>query len=442
MSSFQSKSAQRRLNVLSQHLNDNTNNHSISSENENNPQNESPVLNSFCYNKQLPPIDGDYLQFNDLITPEQQKMRLKVRNFMKKHIAPIVDEYTEKAEFPWHILPLLAQEGILAGTACGPANYSLMDANVIALEMSRIDNSLSTLFSIHGSIVMPCIGLLGTDEQKSRFIPKMSRLEKIGAFALTEPNVGSDASHIETTATLSPDGRHYVINGEKRWIGAGVHADVIIVWATNTETKQVNGFIVEKGTPGFTSSKIEHKAGLRSMENANLYFNDCKIPVENFLPGASDFKSGPSRILQMSRITVGWMAVGMGMGAYEAALQYTRNRKQFGRPVAKFQIVQEKLVRCLGTVQSTLLLAHRITQLFESNKMTAGQSALAKAHCTLRIREALSLAREVMGGNGIIYDFGVARHFMDMEAVYTFEGTYEINTLVTGREITGLSAFK
>jgi len=280
----------------------------------------------------------------------------------------------------------------------------------------------------------------GSEEQKQKYLSKMANLELLGAFALTEPLVGSDASHLKTTAHKVDGG--WILNGEKKWIGNGTIADIVIIWATNTSTKKVNGFIVEKNTKGFTTEAIVNKIALRSIQNAHMYLKNCFIPDSQRLPLAVDFQSGPAKCLFLTRIIVSWIALGVAIGAYENCLAYVKNRKQFDVPLANFQISQEKLVTMLSHIQAMFMLSWRVSKLYDEGKLTMGQATMCKAYNSEMGRECVSLAREMQGGNGILYDYGVAKHFVDMEAIYTYEGTYEINTLVTGREITGLPAFK
>jgi glutaryl-CoA dehydrogenase len=286
---------------------------------------------------------------------------------------------------------------------------------------------------------MGSIAHCGSDEQKERWLPAMSRLEKIGAFALTEPDGGSDvAGGLKTTARR--EGDTWVLNGAKRWIGNATFADLVIVWARDEEDNKVKGFVVEKGTSGFTATKIEHKMALRTVQNADITLTDCRVPESNRLRNARGFRD-TADILRKTRGGVAWQAVGVMMGAYELALAYAKERKQFGRPIAGFQLVQDLLVKILGNVTTSLGMVVRLAQLQDQGVYRDEHSALAKAVCTVRMREAVGWAREILGGNGIVLDYDVARFVADAEAVYSYEGTREINSLITGRAITGLGAF-
>jgi glutaryl-CoA dehydrogenase len=266
----------------------------------------------------------------------------------------------------------------------------------------------------------------------------MARMEKIGAFGLTEPHGGSDvAAGLETTARR--EGDEWVLNGAKRWIGNATFADLVIIWARDEEN-HVRGFMVEKGTPGFTATKIEHKIALRTVENADVTLTDCRVPEADRLQRANGFRD-TADILRRTRGGVAWQSVGVMMGAYELALAYAKERRQFGRPIGQFQLVQDLLVRILGNVTSSLGMVVRLAQLQDSGVYRDEQSAMAKAFCTVRMREAVGWAREILGGNGIVLDYKVGRFVADAEAIYSYEGTREINSLITGRAITGLGAF-
>jgi acyl-CoA oxidase len=289
--------------------------------------------------------------------------------------------------------------------------------------------------------VMLTLQQCGSEQQKQKWLPKLAKIEAIGAFGLTEPDAGSDASGLKTTAKKVPGG--WLLNGQKRWIGNASFADVTIIWARNLETNDINAFLVEKNTPGFSTEIIKNKMAFRSIQNAHITMKDCFVGEDARLPNAQSFLHGTAGILSASRILVSWMPVGMAMGAYDFALKYTKQRSQFGSPLASFQLVQEKLVRMLATIQSMFLMSWRLSEIFEKHgTVTRGQSSLVKAHNSLRGRECVALARELVGGNGIIYDNVVARMFVDMETAHTYEGTYEVNTLVCGREITGIAAFR
>src|SRR6478609_5649535 len=279
----------------------------------------------------------------------------------------------------------------------------------------------------------------GSEEQKRRWLPAMSRFEKIGAFALTEPHGGSDvAGGMETTARR--EGDEWVINGAKRWIGNATFADLVVVWARDVETNRVLGFVVEKGTPGFTATKIENKFALRIVQNADIVLDECRVPEANRLQNANSFRD-TAEILRRTRSGVAWQAVGVQFAAYELALQYAKERTQFGRPIGKFQMVQDLLVKMLGNATACAGMMARLAQLQHEGVYRDEQSALAKAYCTSRMRETVHWARELLGGNGIVLDYNIGRFVADSEALYSYEGTREMQTLIVGKSVTGLSAF-
>jgi glutaryl-CoA dehydrogenase len=307
------------------------------------------------------------------------------------------------------------------------------------LELARIDCSIATFHGVHSGLAMGSIYLCGSDEQKQRWLPAMQRAEKIGAFGLTEPEVGSGAARgLATTARRH--GKAWILNGHKRWIGNATFADLTIIWARDVDDNQVKGFVVEKGTPGFAAEKMQHKMALRVVQNADITLTDCRVPDENRLEKAASFKD-TAAVLRMTRAGVAWEAVGCAQGAYEHALRYACEREQFDRPIARFQLVQDLLVRMLSNVTASQCMVLRLSQLQDAGLMSEEHASLAKAFCTVRARETVGWARELLGGNGILLDHHVARFVADAEAIYSYEGTREINALVVGRAITGYGAF-
>jgi glutaryl-CoA dehydrogenase len=384
----------------------------------------------------------DLFRFDELLTPRERALRDKVRAFCNEHVVPIINDYWERAEFPFELIPRIAELGIVGGTikGYGCPGFSSVEVGIIAAELARGDGSVGTFVGVTSGLAMGAIAACGSEEQKQRWLPAMARLEKIGAFALTEPYVGSDAAHIRTTARRVSGG--YLLNGAKRWIGNATFADVIVVWAQDEETGRVGGFLVEKGTPGYQATKIEGKIAKRSVINADITLENVFVPEENRLPFARSFRD-TANILKNTRYGVAWEAVGHAQAAYELALEYTLQREQFGRPIAGFQLVQQKLVHMLGDLTAIQLMAWRLSKLRDEDEtqVTEGMASLAKQYCAAKARQIVALGREVLGGNGILLDRHIARHFADIEAVYTYEGTNEINTLVVGREITGIAAF-
>jgi len=308
------------------------------------------------------------------------------------------------------------------------------------MEMSRIDSSIATFFGVHDGLAMGSIYAAGSEEQKQKWLPPMARFEKIGCFGLTEPLVGSGASGGLTT-TAKREGDSWVLNGQKKWIGNSPWCDVSVIWARDVADNQVKGFIVEnKTTPGFSVEKIENKIALKMVQNGLITMKDCRVPEENRLQAGKSFRD-VARVLKMTRYLVAWEATGCQMGAYEHAVKYAQERQQFGKPIGSFQLVQDLLAKMLGNVTASQSLVVRAAQLEAEGKLTDQHAALAKAFTTARMRETVAWARELLGGNGIVADYNVARFFADAEALYTYEGTYQMQNLIVGKAITGLGAF-
>ncbi|XP_021288990.1 acyl-coenzyme A oxidase 4, peroxisomal [Herrania umbratica] len=389
----------------------------------------------------FPPPASDYYQFDDLLSPEEQAIRKKVRECMEKEVAPVMTEYWEKAEFPFQIVPKLAALRIAGGTikGYGCPGLSITGSAISTSEVARVDASCSTFILVHSSLAMLTIALCGSEEQKQKYLPSLAQLKTIACWALTEPDYGSDASALKTTATKVKGG--WILEGQKRWIGNGTFADVLVIFARNTTTNQINGYLVKKDSPGLTATKIANKIGLRIVQNGDILLKKVFVPDEDRLPGVNSFQD-TSKVLAVSRVMVAWQPIGISMGVYDMCQRYLKERKQFGAPLAAFQINQQKLALMLGNVQAMTLVGWRLCKLYEEGKMTPGQASLGKSWITLRARETVSLGRELLGGNGILADFLVAKAFCDLEPIYTYEGTYDINSLVTGREITGFASFK
>ncbi|MCW1967606.1 MAG: acyl-CoA dehydrogenase family protein [Anaerolineae bacterium] len=382
----------------------------------------------------------DFCNLDGLLTPDERAVRDKARAFAETEIRPIIADYWERDETPFALLPKLAALNLAGGTIKGYdcPGLSAVAAGLVSMELTRGDGSVATLFGVHSGLAMYSIAFLGNDEQKQRWLPAMAKMEKFGAFGLTEPNVGSAASTIQTTARK--DGDFYVLNGAKRWIGGATFADVVGIYAQDDQTGQISGFLVEKGTPGFTATKIQHKLALRALPNADIKLENCIVPASNKLGNCHSFKD-LARVLVATRLGVAWGAIGNAQAAYEYALAYAKQRQQWGRPIAGFQMIQDKLVRMLADLEAMKIMTWRLSALADQGQLTDAQASLAKMHNAAKSREIVALAREIMGGNGILIDNHVARHFADAEAVYSYEGTNEVNTLVVGREITGVQAF-
>ncbi|MCK2238472.1 MULTISPECIES: acyl-CoA dehydrogenase family protein [unclassified Crossiella] len=381
-------------------------------------------------------LTGDFYGFQHLLDDREQDIVRRTREFLAAEVAPIANAAWATAEFPHEVVKGFAGLDI-AGLAYR-GERSLL-TGFLAMELNRVDPSLATFFGVHSGLAMGSVNRCGSEEQKQRWLPAMARMEQIGAFALTEPEGGSDVSGgMRTTARR--EGDTWILNGAKRWIGNATFADLIVVWARDEADNKVKGFVVERGTPGFTATRIEHKVALRTVQNADITLTDCRVPEANRLQRATGFRD-TADILRQTRGGVAWQAVGVMMGAYEKALAYATQREQFGRPIAGFQLVQDLLVRILANVTTSLALVVRLAQLQDEGVYRDEHSALAKAVCTVRMREAVGWAREILGGNGIVLDYDVARFVADAEAIYSYEGTREMNTLIVGRAITGHSAF-
>ena len=385
--------------------------------------------------------DSDFYSLELLLDPADRELVHRVREFMEKEIEPVINRYWTREEFPRELIPALAGLGLaglpFTGYGC-PGRGNLLDG-MLAMELARVDSSIATFFGVHSGLAMGSIYLCGSEEQKQRWLPAMARMEKIGAFGLTEPEVGSGASRGLTT-TARRDGDNWVLDGQKKWIGNATFADYVIIWARDVEDNQVKGFVVEPPAAGFSTTKMRDKIALRVVQNATITLDGVRVPEASRLQNANSFRD-TAKVLRLTRAGVAWMAVGCARGAYEHALAYAKERQQFGQPIAGFQLVQDQLVRMLSNVTASACLCVRLSQLQEAGHAGDQQSALAKAFCTVRMRETVGLARELLGGNGILLEYHVGRFVADAEAIYSYEGTREINTLIVGRAITGTSAF-
>jgi glutaryl-CoA dehydrogenase len=385
-------------------------------------------------------LGTDYLFLKDQLTPGQLDYLRRTREFVDHEVLPVINGYWERAEFPWPLVEKLAKLGVVGdgiqGYGCPPLDP--LSRGLVYMELSRGDGSLGTFVGVQAGLAMQSIAQCGSEEQKQRWLPGMARLEKIGAFALTEPDHGSDSVSLESTARR--DGDSYVIDGAKKWIGNGSIADVIVVWARDTEDGQVKGFLVEKGTPGYQAEVIEGKGSLRAVWQAQIALEGVRVPAENRLPGANSF-ADCARVLVGTRSACAWMALGHAVAGAEAALSYAKRRKQFGKSLASFQIVQQRLVHMLADVTAMQLYCMQIARLAEAGTLAPTLAGLAKLHNTSKARGVLAEARDLLGGNGILLDFHVIRHMVDNEAVHTFEGTETMQTLIVGRDITGVGAF-
>lgn len=391
--------------------------------------------------KELPPINGDFYHIEDKLSTEDKIIQLKVRDFMEKEISPIVNNYWLRDEFPFEIIEKFAALNICGYTyeGYGCAGGSSLMEGVIAAEIARVDASIATFFGVQSGLAMGSIYICGSEAQKEEWLPRMQQMKVIGAFGLTEPEVGSGAAG-GLTCTCKKTESGWVLNGQKKWIGNSTFSDITIIWARDLDDGQVKGFIVRKENPGFAVEKIKGKMALRIVQNGLITLTDCVVPESDRLQNANSFKD-TAKVLQMTRAGVAWMAVGCARGAYENALDYTRKREQFGKPIASFQLIQNHLVEMLSNLTAMQTLVYRLSEMQDNGDLKDEHASLAKVFCSLRTRDIVSKAREVMGGNGILLEYNVARFLADAEAIYSYEGTKEINSLIVGRSITGFSAF-
>jgi glutaryl-CoA dehydrogenase len=392
--------------------------------------------------KPLPAPNSDFYQLVDVLNAKELALVKKVRAYMETKVAPIINKYWSEDAFPFELLPSFKELGLgglgFEGYGCAGGNQKLF--GFVAMELARVDASISTFFGVHSGLAMGSIYLDGSEEQKQKWLPPMARWEKIGCFGLTEPLVGSGASGGLLT-TAKREGDTWVLNGQKRWIGNSPWCDVSIIWARDVADNQVKGFIVEnKATPGFSVEKIEHKVALKVVQNGQITLKDCRVPEANRLQGGNSFRD-TARVLRMTRYMVGWASTGVQMGAFETALKYAQERMQFGRPIGSFQLMQDLLAKMLANVTACQCLMVRLAQMDDEGKLDDHHAALAKAFCTAKSRETVAWGRELLGGNGIVADYNAGRFFADAEALYSYEGTYQMQNLIVGKAITGLSAF-
>lgn len=384
-------------------------------------------------------LGTDFYLIDELLTDEERRIRNKVRAFCDEEVIPIINDYWERAEVPFELIPQIAALEVAGGSikGYGCPGMSTIAAGLVLQELSRADASLCVVFGATSSLAMASIAMLGSEEQKQRWLPPMARLEKQGAFGLTEPEHGSDAVALETRAHR--DGKAYVINGAKRWIGGASYADVTIIWARD-DNGDVGGFLVEKGTPGLETKVMTGKVAMRASWQADVILTQVRVPIENRLALSRSFKD-TARVLTEARCGIAWHAVGHAMAAYEVALSYTKERILFGKPLATSQIIQNKLAVMLAKLTSMQLLCLRLAQLQAEGQVTDARASLAKMNNARLAREIVADAREMLGGNGILLEYQIARHHADIEGVFTYEGTDTIQSLIVGREIAGEQAF-
>jgi len=382
----------------------------------------------------------DYFKFDDYLTDKQRETRDRVRDYVQNVVLPGINPFWEKAEFPHDIAMKLLDVGIIGGPigTHGGAGLDFVEMGQTIFELAKGDGSIGTFYGVHSGLAMGSISLLGSEEQKDRWLPAMSKLEKIGAFALTEPEVGSNAVQIKTTATR--DGDHYILNGAKRWIGNASIAGVLIIWARDEDGK-FGGFVIEdpQTVEGVTIKDIWGKVGKRALLNADITLDNVRVPAANRLENVSSFKH-MAQVLGMGRYGVAWEAAGCATGAFEYALDYALNREQFGKPIAGFQLIQHKLVEMATEVTLMKSLCWQLSQLMGKWQVNEGMLSMAKYNNARKARYVTGLARETLGGNGMVIDNHVARLWTDAEIIYTYEGTNEVNLLLVGRDLTGINA--
>jgi glutaryl-CoA dehydrogenase len=382
----------------------------------------------------------DYFHVRDQFTDEQWEHFMATRRFVDREVLPAINAYWEAAELPWPLMRRLADLGLygedIDGYGC--PGMSPLARGLVNMELHRGDGSIGTFLGVQSGLAMKSVALLGSEEQKQRWLPAMARLEAVGAFALTEPAHGSDSVALETGARR--DGDDWILDGEKRWIGNGSIADVVVVWARSKEDGQVKGFLVEKDMPGFHAETIGGKGASRAIWQAQISLDGVRVPEASRLPGAEHFRDA-GRVLVTTRTTCAWGALGHAVGAYDAALTYSKKRTQFGKPLCSFQIVQERLVRMLAEVTGMQLYCMQLARLEEEGRLTDTIAGLAKLNNTRKARQVIADARDMLGGNGVLLENHVIRHMGDIEVIHTYEGTETMQTLIVGRDITGVGAF-
>lgn len=384
-----------------------------------------------------PPFpDADLMHVVELLPPPERERYARIREFLQASVRQASVEYWNREEFPFGLLADMGRHGLGALQVDGS---SALFKGLMYVEMARADVSLSALAGIHNELIVGMVGQLGSDEQRRRWLPGLRNFAQLGAFALTEPGHGSDISRgLEASARRA--GTEWILNGEKRWIGAGTIADFALVWARDEADQAIKGFIVETDRPGYSATKISNKIGLRIMQNADIVLEDVRIPAGNLLPGAADFASA-NGLLRDSRAWAGWQAAGIQLAAFDVAREYALERRQFGRPLAGFQLVQQQLADILGNASASLSLMVQLARIQADGTLEMAQAAMAKATTTRLARSSVAMGRSLLGGNGISSDYEMAKLFGDAEILYTYEGSYEINSLLVGRAVTGISAF-
>ncbi|WP_043447742.1 acyl-CoA dehydrogenase family protein [Arthrobacter sp. L77] len=385
----------------------------------------------------LPYADGDFFAFEELLSDKERSRLQEIRGWLTREVRPHAVDWWNKGVFPQDLIPKVAELDPMSPVY--RQGYSNLFAGMTHAEFTRADTSFATFMGVHDGLFTGSIEALASKEQQEEWLPDIYAMKKIGAFGLTEPLGGSDVAG-GTRTTARRDGGSWVLNGAKRWIGNATFSDWVVIYARDLADNQVKGFMVDTTLPGFSSSKIENKIALRTVENADIVLDDVVVSDDCHLKGANSFRD-TNKVLKVTRLAVGWQAVGQQLAAFDVARRYAVEREQFGRPIASFQLVQQQLVLILGNAMSSMGMMVRLSQLEDAGKAKDEQSALAKAFTTARMRESVAAGRNILGGNGIVVDYEMAKIFSDAEAIYSYEGTQEINTLVAGRSITGIAAF-
>ena len=389
----------------------------------------------------LTPLASDFYGFEAALTDREKDLLSRLRNYLETEVKPVVNDHWERAEFPLFVAKGLAELGLfgMPWEEVRPFENSAVFRGWVALELARVDASIATLVGMQNGLVMGAVGVAGSPEQRAEWLPRFADASILGCFGLTEPLSGSDSARgLRTTAT--PDGDDWILDGAKRWIGNGTIADVAVIWAKSTVDGQVKGFLVPTDSPGFTATKIENKIALRMVQNADIVLDGVRVPERNRLQRGDSFRE-TAAVLRLTRAEVAWAAIGNSIGAYEASLRYATERIQFGETLVHHQLIQEHFARMIGNITASIALCTRVSQMQDEETQRDENAALAKELACSRMRETVAWAREAMGGNGIVLDNDVARHFADAEALYSYEGTREMNTLIVGRAVTGVSAF-
>lgn len=383
----------------------------------------------------------DYYGIDELLTDEQKLIRNTVREFVRKEVSPIIDDYAQRAEFPKHLVPKFAELGLYGPTIptqYGGAGLDQITYGLMMQELERGDSGLRSNVSVQGSLVMYPIYKYGSEEHRMKYLPKLASGEMIGCFGLTEPDHGSDPASMITRAKDMGD--HYLLNGAKMWITNSPIADIAVVWAKN-DNNEVIGLIVERGMEGFSTPEIHQKWSLRASITGELIFDNVKVPKSQQLPNIKGLK-GPLSCLSSARYGIAWGALGAAMDCYDSALRYAQERVQFGKPIAGFQLIQKKLAEMVTEITKAQLLVWRLGVLKNEDRATPAQISMAKRNSCEIAKNIASEARQIHGGMGITGEYSIMRHIMNIESVLTYEGTHDVHLLITGMDITGLNAFK